>query len=227
MAVKSKREPKSTTRQVSAPATVYLGCFDFAEPGHQSHEGSFQIVVAAPDANRALDRCRQRVRFLRDNSTLFTSPTTIYLRGLLELSGSLRKGLLVNFESRPQPDEDVSWQLLNMVPEQEHDETNVYDIDPGEDGEHLFLDFGGKKMAEALALARDGARGRPDESTVTAPPSLSPAELAERTRSTVAAERRGEKEARTRGKKRDALVKAVEAVRSRNKAKEPGRRSPG
>src|SRR5580704_6327655 len=126
---------------------LYLGCFSFTEPGQPGESGSFQVVVEGTDPKDAIDRCRQRIRLVRKARSVFTSPVTIYFDGLIKLSGPMRRGVLVNYESRrtpPPPDA----QILCLVPTQPDQAVEGYgpketeaadDSEPGRTD--VFLDF--------------------------------------------------------------------------------------
>jgi hypothetical protein len=132
---------------------LYLGCFSFDEPGDEEHEGTFQVVVEAANPEQAVNRMRTRLRKLRTAASLFDSPTTIYLDGFIELKGSFKDGLLVNWVSGPA--RSPSWQIMNLVPEQDH-EAEAYGVDDEskDDAIEPFLDFGGQSFRKALEASR-------------------------------------------------------------------------
>ena len=163
---KAKRSANSKRVPVVPPGKpgIYLGCFSFDRPGKEHWEGTFQVVVEADHAEQAVDRIRNRLRALRDDTSLFQEPVSLYLEGIVELRGSFTGGLLVNYESGQAPP-PPNGRLMCMIPEQDDTEARSYDFRMNDDDEDdaavvPFLDFGGLALAKALAEVED-ARGAP------------------------------------------------------------------
>jgi glycerol-3-phosphate dehydrogenase len=139
---------------------LYLGCFYFDEPDESDRTGSFQLIVEATTPEDAIARSQAKLRRLRTSGTFFSRPTTIFIEGIIRLTGSFKRGLLVNYEwgERPPPP-DV--RITCLIPEQpDHDAegfgwraskkrrkpTDVEHIEP-------FVDFGGGKIRRGRAEA--------------------------------------------------------------------------
>ncbi len=160
MPTRAKTHRKRTAKpsaQAAQTGLLYLGCFSFDEPGDEEHEGTFQVVVEAANPEQAVNRMRTRLRKLRTAASLFDSPTTIYLDGYIELKGSFKDGLLVNWVSGSP--RSPSWQIMNLVPEQEH-EAEAYGVDDKskDDAIEPFLDFGGQSFRKALEASKNKDR---------------------------------------------------------------------
>lgn len=162
MAKRAASEQKPRTRQQLSKGKLYLCCFNFDEVGEKEYEGTFQIVVEARDPAEALDRCAVRIRALRRKKTLFDSPVTIFVQGIIELNGTFEWGLLVNVETGPAAED--RWTIYCTLPEQEKHEAVEYGlgdeptVDEGREVEP-FLDFGG--VAARKALYPSGTRAAP------------------------------------------------------------------
>ncbi len=167
-ALKKAKPTRASAQRGKSDTSLYLGSFDFVEPGEPQRMGTFQILVEASDPERAVSRFRTRLRELRTTTSLFDSPTTIYAWGFIELGGSFKNGLLINYESRPAPEFD---QVLHcLIPEQKHD-CQEYGIGSGEDGDsEPFIDFGGVEFGKALARAKR----KPGLESASASPTLEP-----------------------------------------------------
>jgi hypothetical protein len=167
-------------------ACLYLGCFFFDSFGVSDQVGTFQIVIEAMSPDDVMKRLRRRLKTIRASGSILTGTYTIYLEGLVPLTGSFKEGLMVNYESRPS-DEPPDCQLLNFMPEQGRPTPRSYRI--GKDGttEKAFMDFGGKAhlrvLEAAKKLASEGAA-----TSVPHRPMLS-AEDRERVRAEAAAQK--------------------------------------
>lgn len=158
MATRSRKT--STKRKTPAKSSLYLGCFYFDEPGETERSGSFQIVVEASSPEQAIDRFRKRLQQLRDTTTLFNRPVTIFIEGFIKLGGSFKRGLLVNWDSGQAP-LVPNVRLTCLIPEQTDHKSVGYGFDPEGDPDNPqddevgktiapFLDFGGEALREAL-----------------------------------------------------------------------------
>jgi hypothetical protein len=153
----------------AAPTCLYLGCFSFDLPGEREEEGTFQILVDAPSPEDAVEQFQRRLRKLRTTTTLFDDPSTIYLIGLIQLGGSFKNGLLVNWEHGDAPP-DPNMKIGCLIPEQKDHECVEYGYTRAgkgkrgkkdEDMFEPFVDFGGEKFREALEKSKGGAEGSP------------------------------------------------------------------
>ena len=180
----SDRTARPRRRRPPSPPCLYLGCFYFDEPGDRERTGSFQLVVEATSPEDAVDRCQRRLRGLRETTTLFDDPVTIYIEGIIKLTGSFENGLLVNWESgdRPPPPDA---RITCMIPEQKDHKAIEYGWRPdgerrgkkkGDLGEVVdpFLDFGGEGMRRALQKARGQESDRETPSAPTGTSRLPP-----------------------------------------------------
>ncbi len=61
-----------------------------------------------------MNQCKKLLLSLRDDTTLFGEPTTVYLKHALKLTGTFEKPLLVNYTSRRMP-EVLQSRLLELV----------------------------------------------------------------------------------------------------------------
>src|SRR5262245_28533949 len=95
-------EARSQKKREVTPC-LFLLCFSFDEPGEPEHIGTFQLVVEATGPENAVDRGRVRLRRLRASTTLFDDPVTIYLDGIIRLTGSFKDGVVVNWVSERAP----------------------------------------------------------------------------------------------------------------------------
>ena len=186
------------------------------QPGQPGESGSFQVVVEGTDPKDAINRCRQRIRLVRKARSVFTSPVTIYFDGLIKLSGPMRRGVLVNYESRrtpPPPDA----RILCLVPTQPDQAVEGYgpketeaadDSQPGRTD--VFLDFGGIDRQHVLARERETqATARPTRPHPTsARPAPKPAGPARAER--LAAEEVGRR-------RRDVLAATLDELRGSSK----------
>jgi len=145
-------------KPLSAVPCLYLGCFTFDSAGEPDQTGSFQVVVEADNPQQAADRCRTRLRRLRTSTTLFDRPTTVLLNALIQLTGSFKRGLLVNWESMntpPPPDA----RLLCPIPEQTDHEAQSFGLKTKKAKTKLgalvddepFIDFGGRQAFRRAA----------------------------------------------------------------------------
>lgn len=162
MAKTASSERKPVARLHAPGGRLYLCCFNFAEVGEKEYEGTFQIIVEGRDPGEALDRCVVRIKALRRKKTLFDSPVTIFVQGIIELNGTFESGLFVNVETRPAAED--RWTIYCTLPEQEKLEAVEYGLgeEPtGEEGRDVepFLDFGG--VAARKALHASGSRTSP------------------------------------------------------------------
>jgi hypothetical protein len=194
---------------------LYLGCFFFDRyRDDDDHTGTFQMVVSAPSPEQAIERFRKRLRFIHGLGTVLTSPSTVYLEGIVPLDRPFEEAVLVNYESRPSP-EPFDYQLTNMTPEQgikglgflqiAHDDEQ--DIPP-------FVDFGGKAHLRVLEAARKLNEKRGSAAT-PAKPHLS-VEERDRVRVAAAAEK-ATRIAEAQAKKAQRLA-ASEAKQRRDRA---------
>lgn len=209
------RAKRGSTRSKSEgdDAHLYLGCFFFDSFGDRDHVGTFQMVIEATTPDDAVMRLRKRLKAIRGAGSILSGKYTIYLEGLVPLTGSFKEGLLVNYESRPD-DEPPDYQLLNFMPEQGRPTLRSYRI--GKDGttEEPFLDFGGKAHLRLLEAAR-----KLNEKGTTAATSSKhdlPAEERERVRAAAAAQK-ANRVAETQAKRNERLA-AVEAKQRRDRA---------
>jgi hypothetical protein len=230
-------EPRQPKKRESTPC-LFLGCFSFDRPGDEEWTGTFQLVVEATGPENAVDRCRVRLRRMRTNTTLFDNPVTIYLDGLIRLTGSFQHGLLVNWESGPSPP-PPNGTLSCLIPEQTDHSADAWGWEPtrrkkGDDHTiEPFLDFGGEKFRRALAAAKSGgANAKLDHAptrSATIPIPLTqprtvprkdaaaaPSATPQPSASKAAAEAKRE-ETRTRKVRREALAATVAELRASNK----------
>ena len=231
----TKKPPKKTAP--SGPA-LYLGCFQFDEPGELNYDGTFQMVVQASTPKQAVDRFRARLRKLRTTATLFDSPVTIYMEGFIALRGAFEDGLLVNWESGQSPTAPHA-RITCLIPEQDDTDAEGYGFGSDEDGPmEPFLDFGGKTVARALAAARTAAGNAPGVATQALPAHIAPPKMSAEERRRLrdeaqalkqqrAAEREAKKKHRVavqESKKRRALL-VGETLAELGTAKRPSARS--
>jgi hypothetical protein len=218
------RKPGRRTKRDSAPC-LYLGCFFFDEPGERERTGSFQIVVEATEPLEAVDKCRDRLRWLRTSTTLFDEPVTIYIEGIIKLSGTFAKGLLVNFESGDSPP-TPQVELTCLIPEQTDHGAFDYGWKPPRSGRKSkedkdtiepFLDFGGQRFRLALRKAQGTEAARPPTGSLPSSARASPSE-AERAAKVAAAEA-ARNEAAAKKKRREALRSTLDELRSTNLAR--------
>jgi hypothetical protein len=217
MASRKKPIKKPPKKKVLPPEpALYLGCFNFERPGETDREGTFQMVVQASTPKQALDRFRARLRKLRTTTTLFDSPVTIYMEGVIALRGSFDDGLLVNWESGEAPPLP-NVRLMCLIPEQDDTEAESYGIGPEEDGDvEPFLDFGGRTVARALAAARTQGAGSPDFAARALPHAMAPKMSAEeRQRQRDEAQALKRQRAAEREAKKKQRVAAQEAKKRR------------
>src|SRR5262249_51625107 len=124
------KDARSGRPKKTAPTpSLYLGCFFFDAPGEQDQTGTFQVVVEARSPEDAVDRFSKRLRKLRTTTTLFDDPTTIYINGLIKLSGSFENGLLVNYASGDSPPEP-HFGIACLIPEQKDHQAVDYGFEP-------------------------------------------------------------------------------------------------
>lgn len=197
---------------------MYLGCFLANEFADRDRTCRFQIVVEANSAAEAGERCRARLERLKKTTTLFDDPSTVYLEGLIELAGSFKDGLLVNYESEDTATESFS--LRCLIPEQKDHDCSEYGFGPppkkGADTEAMapFVDFGGEQVQRVLA-ARNQGRSTPLESTSASGSGSidhsprSSAQTREELRKQRAAERAARQEDVRRNKERKAALRAI------------------
>jgi hypothetical protein len=204
MAAKKKPAPRLPSKPKAKGEPVgpclFLGCFFFDRPGEPEHTGTFQLVVEASSPDQAADRCLARLRKLRAETTLFNDPSTIYLEGLIRLTGSFVDGLLVNYECRQRP-APPDWQIGCLIPEQDDHDAASFGREPKKNGDmEPFVDFGGQKYAkdlEAAAAKRAGTR-LPADAEPRRLPAASPAGRTADARKRTAAERAERRAARER-----------------------------
>jgi len=211
-----KGTPTKPAKSAPTDVCLYLGCFFFdsyLNDGEQT--GTFQLVVEASRPEQAVERFRKRLRAIRRCNSVLTGPNTVYLEGFLPLTGSFKEGLLVNYESRPSPAEELDYQLLNMVPEQGIKGPGSYQLADGEKkGIQPFVDFGGVAHQRAVEAAKKALQG---SSWPSAPPRphLTPED---RGKARVeAAAQRAKKAAETEAKKKERLTAAA-AKQKRDRA---------
>ena len=138
-------------------ASLYLGCFSADSFGKKEKSSTFQVVVEAASPEAALDCCEQRIASLEKE--LFTEPTTIYLLGLLQLGGSLEKGVLVNYESGPAS----TWTVGSLLPQSMKGVTGFgWHDNEGKKGAknkamHPFLELGAKPAPKKKAAKKKTA----------------------------------------------------------------------
>lgn len=194
-------------------ARLYLGCFFFDSFGDRDHVGTFQVVIEASSPDDAVKRLRRRLKAIRAVGSILSGTYTIYLEGLVPLTGSFKEGLMVNYESRPD-DEPPDYQLLNFMPEQGRPTPRSYRLGKDDTKDELFLDFGGKAHLRALEAAKsaDGAHLPPG---VWPKPRLSPEEK-EKARAQAAAQK-VQRAAESAAKKKERQV-AAEAKQRRDRA---------
>src|SRR6478736_430064 len=158
---KRKAGPKRPGNAPAGLPGLYLGCFSFDRPGKERWEGTFQVVVEADHAAQAVDRMRTRLKALRDETSLFQEPASLYIEGIVELRGSFADGLLVNYESGLAPP-DPNVRLMCLIPEQDDSDARSYDYrmekDKDDTSVEPFLDFGGLALAKALAETETARR---------------------------------------------------------------------
>jgi hypothetical protein len=151
---KQATRSRGSRRSEGGDACLYLGCFFFDRYREDDdHTGTFQMVVSAQSPEQAIERFRKRLRFIHRLGTVLTSPSTVFLEGIVPLAQPFEEAVLVNYESRPSA--EFEYQLTNMTPEQgikglgflqiAHDDER--DIQP-------FVDFGGKAHLRVLEAAR-------------------------------------------------------------------------
>lgn len=192
-------------RKSRTSSCLYLGCFFFDEPGEQDWTGTFQIVVEATSPEDAVERFYEKLEGLRKAGTLFEKPITIYIEGLIKLSGTYKSGLLVNWLSGVSPPAPHV-ELTCLNPEQaEENEAEVYGYSPSgkkkkEDGEDIepFLDFGGEELRKQL----EKSKGLPPSEATT-------------TSSTDSARRKAEARA-----KKEAAARARAAAQAKRQRRE-------
>jgi hypothetical protein len=151
-----KPKVDARTDRKRSETLLFLGCFSFFQPGDPAQEGTFQVVAEAVTPETAVETFRRRLDFLRDTTTLFHAPVTIYLDGIIQLSGSFKKGLLVNYQSggaAPRP----RGTIMCTIPEQKGHKSVDYSWAPEPNGDNdaptleaPFVDYGGVKLQEAL-----------------------------------------------------------------------------
>ena len=140
------------------PAThLYLCWFTFDEPAEPPYEGSFLIVVEAKDPEGAVKACRIKLRSLHRDTKLFEQPVTIYIEGLIRLSGSFKKGLLVNMDCGPCS--DTRGRITCLIPDEQEHEAEGYGVGqepPEGEGQIVepFIDFEGKAACKAIKAAK-------------------------------------------------------------------------
>lgn len=133
---------------------TWLACFQFDEPGLPGTirpHGYFQIVVKAATPDRALVLCRCRMRELRDTTTLFQRPSTIYLNHIIAITDTGEKPVLVNYSQSVHYGEGDYGEILCGLPEQPDLMVDVFGP-PDHEGEAapVFLDFGGQHANELI-----------------------------------------------------------------------------
>jgi len=150
---KTGKPTKKETSALTAPC-LYLGCFFLDTYGEHDHTGTFQMVIEASSPEQAVERFRTRLRAINRIGSVLASPNTIYLEGFLPLTGSIKEGILVNYESRPTPD-PPDYQLTNMMPEQGIEGPRSYQLTyDDKEGIQPFIDFGGAAHLRAVEAAK-------------------------------------------------------------------------
>lgn len=153
---------RSTPRQAGKsppPAEcLYLGCFFFDDVlNDKDCTGTFQMVVSAPTPEQSIDRFRTRLRAIHRLGNLLTSPCTVYLQGVVPLTGSFKEGILVNIEFRPTPD-PPDYQVVNMMPPQGIKTPGSFELAQGKDEAiQPFVDFGGLAHQRAVQRAKESS----------------------------------------------------------------------
>lgn len=149
---------------------LYLGCFFFDEPREEDWTGTFQVVVEATSPEDAVERFQKKLRALRTEGSFFDSPITIYIEGIVKLSGPFEDGLLVNWRSGESPPPPHA-ELTCLIPEQANDRQAVgYGWSPHPKGKRTkpkndqgettepFIDFGGEEFRKLAAKSRHQQR---------------------------------------------------------------------
>ena len=115
------------------------------------------MVVSASTPEQSIDRFRTRLRAIHRMGNLFASPCTVYLQGVVPLTGSFKEGLLVNCEFRPTPD-PPDYQVVNMMPPQGIKTPGSFELAQGKDEAiEPFVDFGGLAHQRAAQRATEGS----------------------------------------------------------------------
>lgn len=127
------RSRVSVKKKAPTGPSLYLGSFFFDEPGEQDHTGTFQILVKATSPADSVERFKARLRKLRDTTTLFNKPTTIYINGIIKLAGSFTDGLLVSYSCGESP-EPPSFEIGALIPEQKDHACIEYGYTPPDEG---------------------------------------------------------------------------------------------
>jgi hypothetical protein len=145
------RAPRArrTPRSANASA-LHLIWFSFETPGTPPRRGGFHVLVRASDARHALERGAERLRTLAGTS-LFEAPTSVYLEGIVELTGTFDPGVVVSFESEQQP--SVKVRLTSIIPEQGTHDTQGHG--PAiEDGGHVepFIVLTGNALTDRAPI---------------------------------------------------------------------------
>ncbi len=172
MAKRTEQAKPVTSKKVKADSGLYLCCFSMDEFGDTEYTGSFQIVVEGKDPEDAAQICKKKLRQLRDSKKFFSDPTSIYLESIIQLRGSFKSGLLVNFENGPT--DDACWKITCPIPEQKDHEAESYGIKGDSEGGTVdpFVDFGGQAASKAAlgksAVASSEAKSLRGESKMSA-----------------------------------------------------------
>ncbi|HKY34446.1 MAG TPA: hypothetical protein VJN18_00790 [Polyangiaceae bacterium] len=138
---------------------LYLGCFFYDDVlNDKDCTGTFQMVVSASTPEQSLDRFRTRLRAIHRLGNVLTSPSTVYLQGVVPLTGSFKEALLVNCEFRPRPDAP-DYQVVNMLPPQGIKTPGSFELVQGKDESiQPFVDFGGLAHQRAEQRAKESSR---------------------------------------------------------------------